>query len=56
MTSELITFNHLRCHSSSTALGILVTESQLREVQYAALVQLSKFKHESEKFITTFLV
>jgi hypothetical protein len=21
MTSELITFNHLRCHSSSTALG-----------------------------------
>ena len=33
MTSELITFNHLRCHYSSTALGTPVTESQLGEVQ-----------------------
>ena len=35
MTSELIAFDHLRCHSSSTALGnrTMVTESQLREVQ-----------------------
>ena len=33
--SELITFNHLRCHSSSIELwGLeLVTESQLEKVQ-----------------------
>ena len=39
MTSELITFNLLRYHSSSTALGTkleLVTESQLGEVQIKA--------------------
>jgi hypothetical protein len=29
MTSELITFNHLRCHSSSTALELeLVTKTR----------------------------
>ena len=34
MTSELITFNHLRRHSSLTALELeLVTEIQLGEVQ-----------------------
>ena len=35
MTFEMITFNHLTCHSSSTALGTRTgnTESQLREVQ-----------------------
>ena len=33
MTSELITYKHLRCHYSSTALGTPVTESQLGEVQ-----------------------
>ena len=34
MTSELIIFNHLRCHSSSTALGTRTgNESQLGEVQ-----------------------
>ena len=34
MTSELITFNHLRCHSSQQHLELeLITESQLGEVQ-----------------------
>ena len=38
MTSELITFNHLRCHSSSQQHWELelVTESQLGKVQKKA--------------------
>ena len=32
MTSELITFNQMRCHSCSSGLGT-ITESQFGEVQ-----------------------
>ena len=35
MTSEVITFNHLRCHSSSTALGIRTGEVQMKPPKLA---------------------